>query len=69
MGMLRRVEDVLKKNSLYDELKGECDMHGADVLIMCLGDFNGHVRRHIVEFDGLHECIAQVRRICKLDCY
>ena len=29
-------------------------MHSADDLIMCLGDFNGHVGRHIDEFDGVH---------------
>ena len=26
-------------------------MHSADDLVMCLGDFNGHVGRHI---DGVH---------------
>ena len=27
-------------------------MHSADDLVMCLGDFNGHVGKHINGFDG-----------------
>ena len=33
-----------EKQSFYDELKGEWDMHN---VFMCLGDINGHVARHI----------------------
>ena len=29
-------------------------MHFADVLVMCLGDFNGHAGRHIDGLDGVH---------------
>ena len=29
-------------------------IHSADDLVMCLGDFNGHVGRHIDGFDGVH---------------
>ena len=29
-------------------------MHSADDLAMCLGDFNGQVRRHINGFDRVH---------------
>ena len=29
-------------------------MHSADDLVMCLGDCNGHVGRHINGFDGDH---------------
>ena len=43
-----------KKKSLYDELKGEWDMHSAGDLVMCLGDFNEHVGRYIDGFDGVH---------------
>ena len=39
MGMLHKVEKVWRKNSFYDELKCEWDMHSAD-------DFNGHVGGH-----------------------
>ena len=35
MGMLHKDEKV------YEELKGRWDIHGADVLVMCLGDING----------------------------
>ena len=38
MGMLRKVEKVVKKNSLYDKLKCEWDMHSAGDLVMCLDD-------------------------------
>ena len=29
-------------------------MHRADDLDMCLGDFNGHICRHIDGLDGIH---------------
>ena len=29
-------------------------MHSADDLVMCLGDINGHIRRHIDGFDAIH---------------
>ena len=41
------------KQSFHDELKCECDMHSTGDLI-CLGDFNGHVGRHIDGLDGVH---------------
>ena len=30
-------------------------MHSADDIVMCLGDINGDVGRHIDGFDGVHE--------------
>ena len=30
----------VRKQSFYDKLKCEWDMHSADDLVMCLGDFN-----------------------------
>ena len=53
-------EDVLRltcgrcleeKQSFYDELKCEWDMHSADDIVICLGDIDGHVGRHIDGFD------------------
>ena len=29
-------------------------MHSAGELVMCLGDLNGHIGRHIDGFDGAH---------------
>ena len=29
-------------------------MHSADDLVMCLGDLNGHIGRHIYGFYGVH---------------
>ena len=43
-----------ENQSFYDKLKCEWDMHSADDLVMCLGDFNGHVGMHIDGFDGVH---------------
>ena len=34
------------------------DMHSAGDLVMCLGDINGNVGRHIHEVDGVHGGIA-----------
>ena len=39
-----------EESDVYDALKREWDMHSAYTLIVCLGDFNGHMDRH---FDGL----------------
>ena len=36
------------------ELRSEWDMHRADDLVMYLGDFNGHIGRHVDRFDGVH---------------
>ena len=43
-----------RKTVFYDELKCECDVHSAGDLVMCLGDINGHVGRHIDGFEGVH---------------
>ena len=43
-----------EKQSFNDNLKCEWDMHSVCDLVMCLGDFNGHVGRHFDGFDGLH---------------
>ena len=43
-----------EKQSFYDELKCEWDMHSSDDLVMRLGDINGHIGRHIDRFDGVH---------------
>ena len=43
-----------EKQSSYDELKGEWDVHSAGDLVMCLGDFIAHVGRHIDGFDGVY---------------
>ena len=43
-----------KTQYFYDELKCEWDMHSTDDLVMCLGDINGHIGRHIDGLDGVH---------------
>ena len=45
---------LVEKQSFYDELIGEWDMHCVCDLVMCLGYFNGHVGRHIDGFDSFH---------------
>ena len=42
-----------EKQSFYDELKCEWDVHSTGGLVMCLGNINGHVCRHIDGFDGV----------------
>ena len=51
--MLHKEENGWRKDSLYDKLKCEWDMHSADDLVMCLCDLSGHVSRHIDGFDGV----------------
>ena len=36
-----------EKHTIYDNMKCEWDMHSAGNLAMCLGDFNGHIGRHV----------------------
>ena len=48
------VRSCEEKQSSYDELKCEWDMHSADDLVMCLGDINGHIGKHIDGLDGVH---------------
>ena len=43
-----------EKQSFYDKLKCEWDMHSADDLVMCLDYCNAHDGRHIDGFDGVH---------------
>ena len=43
-----------EKKSFYDELKGECNTHNADDLVMCLGDINGHIGMHIDGIRGVY---------------
>ena len=55
MGMLRKMEELLKKGSLFiTKLKCELDVYSADDLAMCLVDFDGHVGRHINGLDDVH---------------
>ena len=47
------MEEVLKKTRFYDEMKGECDMHNVDDLVVCLGDINGQGGKEDMEEAGL----------------
>ena len=58
-----------EKQSFHDELKCEWNMHSADELVMCLGDFNGHVGRHIDGFDRVHAGYGVGQRIWKEEWY
>ena len=62
MGMLHRVLVVLRRNN---ELKCEWDMHSADYLLMCLGDFNVYIGMHIDGFDEFQVGMAKFRGIWK----
>ena len=55
MNVLRKVESVWKKQTFYDELKGEWDVHRACDLFMCLGDINGHIGSQFCGCIGVHE--------------
>ena len=46
---------VEEKQSFYEELKCEWDMQCAEDFVMCLGDINEHIGRHMDGLDGLHE--------------
>ena len=58
-----------EKQSFYDELKCVWGMHSVGDLVMCLGDFNGHVGRHIDGFDGVHEGYGVGQRTFEEECY
>ena len=42
------------KQSFYDRQKCEWNMHSTVDLVMCFGDFNGHIGKHIDGFDGVN---------------
>ena len=44
-----------EKQSFYDQLKNEWYMHNLYDLVVCLGNFNGHVHRHIDGFDNIQD--------------
>ena len=58
-----------EKQSFYDDLKCEWDMHSTDDLVMCLGDLNGHVGRHIDGFDRVHGGYGVNRVIWNEECH
>ena len=63
MGMLHKVEEVCrKKQSFYGDMKYESHMHSEDDLAKCLGEFYGHVGRHIDGFDEVHEAYGVGQR-------
>ena len=45
MVMFHKMEEefILKKTTC----DGQFHMHCADYLVMCIGEFNGHIRKHI----------------------
>ena len=45
---------LVEKQSFYDKVKSEVDMHSADDIVMWLGDLNGHIGRYIDGFDEVH---------------
>ena len=47
-----------EKLCFYDEWKGELDMPSADDLVVCLGDYEGHMGRCFDEFDCVHGGMA-----------
>ena len=57
------VEEVWTRKLFFcDELTGERDMHSANELVMCMGDFCGHMGRHIDGFDGIHGGYGEYQR-------
>ena len=42
-------------------VKSEWDIHSADDIVICMGDFNGHDDRHLDGFDGVDGgyCVAE----------
>ena len=53
-GHVPQCRSSLKKQSFYEELECEWDMHSAGDLVACIGDINGHIGRHIDGLDGIH---------------
>ena len=56
---------VKGKQSLYDELKGDWDMHSVDDLVMCMINHNGLMWSHIDGFHGAHRGYGVVQRNLK----
>ena len=43
-----------EKQSFYDELKCECDVHSVDDVVMCMFDINEYMGRNIGGLDSAH---------------
>ena len=56
------MEEVRRIKSFDDTLNCEWYMHSADDFVMCLGDINGHVGRHIDGLDGAHGRYGKCQR-------
>ena len=52
MGMLCKVEHVGREDKV--SMMNDWDVHSADDLLGCLGDFNRHIGGHIDGLDGVH---------------
>ena len=43
-----------EKDSFYDDLRSEWDLHSMGELVLGTGDFNGHVGKRIEGYEGFH---------------
>ena len=55
MCMVRKVAERAEKEHFYDDLRSELDLHSVGELILGVGDFNGHVGKHIVGYEGVYQ--------------
>ena len=63
MDILCKSTKLGRRRSFYDELKGEWYMQSVDNLVICLGDFNGHIAWYIHNgFDGVCGGYCAVQR-------
>ena len=43
-----------EKEKLYEEMGKGCEVENANEVLICLGDFNGHIGKEVDGFEGVH---------------
>ena len=51
-----------EKKKFYEKLARGCEVENANEVLICLGDFNGHIGKEVDGFEGVHRCFGIGKR-------
>ena len=43
-----------EKEKFYEEMAKKCEVENENYVLICLGDFNGHIGKEVDGFEGVH---------------
>ena len=52
--MVCKVAERVQRKSVLYHLRSKWDLHSVGELVLCMGDFNGHVGKRIEGYEGVH---------------